>query len=115
MPTDRHTATGTCEIGHSTIMPNIMRVNSFAIARVSCAQKKSRTGWQARDQNDNGGHLRCPPLLLAYAARSGDQHVLELPWVALIHVLREQHVAINERVPVGVVADHGAEIGPLQA
>src|SRR3990170_6225709 len=45
--------------------------------------------------------------------RSGHQHVLELPGVAVVDLLREQLVAPAERRPVGVGADHRAEIGTL--
>src|SRR5215470_16826082 len=42
------------------------------------------------------------------------QHVAELPGIAGVEGLRKQLAAADERRPVGVAADHRAEIRPLQ-
>src|SRR5580704_11158519 len=40
-----------------------------------------------------------------------DPHVLELPRITLVDVLREQSFAIGQRGPVGIGADHFAPVG----
>src|SRR5262249_31141447 len=41
------------------------------------------------------------------------QHVLELPRIAGVEVLGEQHTAAHERGPVGVLSDHWSEVRAL--
>ena len=79
------------------------RVNTFAPAWFSCSVR-----------NTNGGR-RCARRrkVPRDTARLRHQHVLELPRIATIHVLREQSVAVGERRPVGVLADDRTEIRPL--
>ena len=89
-----------------------MRTHRTRMTRSSAAsQSRGRSnlgGW-----SDPGSAARhCMPRC-ARDKPLPHQHVLELPRIALVDVFREQTRPAGERRPVGVRADHRAEIGRL--
>ena len=79
--------------------------------RPSCAHRRvAEGGWRCAHAlrvvaRTGGVRPRC--------WRLSHQHVLELPRIALVDVLREEARATGERRPIGIDADDRAEIGRL--